>query len=511
VETTATYDPATQEFVLHSPTISSQKHWIGNAAEHGQMAVVFAKLFVNGNNEGLHGFVVRFRNPDGSLPAGVSVRDCGVKMGLNGVDNGRLMFDHVRIPRENLLNKFGDVTADGRYVSSVSSIHKRFLLTIGELVGGRVGVAGTALTQTLTCLSIAIRYAEQRRQFGPANKPEIPILDYTTHQYILFPLLARTIAYKTAHLYVKDRYADRTPADSEAVTVLAGGIKALATWHAVEAMQKCRELCGGNGFGAMNRIGVFATSHNVAVTYEGENSVLLSQVGKSLLTEFQRNYEKNGGLFGLLTQRFTTAVLDKNPVYKRLVSIDHMLDLGMHMRAFQYRQQKLIVELGRKVRKERKNHRGDAFSAWNACLLDVQDAATAYMDAVVLDRVILSAGGDAPESIRDILSLLGALYALSKIQENMGFYMTHKYFAPAKAEAVRTAMLRICEALRPVAADIVNAIRDERLLFAPIAQKDYITQFAFDKHVEKRDRDPEVVKLIHDSLRSRGKRVEVVE
>lgn len=44
---------------------------------------------------------------------GVMIEDMGVKMGLNGIDNGRLMFDHVRIPRVNMLNKFNDVTADG--------------------------------------------------------------------------------------------------------------------------------------------------------------------------------------------------------------------------------------------------------------------------------------------------------------------------------------------------------------------------------------------------------------
>ena len=61
----------------------------------------------------MHCLVVPIRDDEGNDLPGVTTGDCQYKGGLPGVDNGRIMFDHVRVPRENLLNKYGDVTADG--------------------------------------------------------------------------------------------------------------------------------------------------------------------------------------------------------------------------------------------------------------------------------------------------------------------------------------------------------------------------------------------------------------
>jgi acyl-CoA oxidase len=99
IETTATYDPMTQEFVINTPNHEASKFWIGGTGQHGKVTVVFAQLTVAGKWEGPHVFVVRIRDDNlGPLP-GVRIRDCGPKMGLNGVDNGQLWFDHVRVPR----------------------------------------------------------------------------------------------------------------------------------------------------------------------------------------------------------------------------------------------------------------------------------------------------------------------------------------------------------------------------------------------------------------------------
>ena len=98
LRTTCTYDPATQTFDLHTPHQAARKDYIGNAAKDGRMAVVFAQLITQGRNHGVHAWLVPIRNEDGTPCPGVTIGDDGPKAGLNGVDNGRLTFDHVRVP-----------------------------------------------------------------------------------------------------------------------------------------------------------------------------------------------------------------------------------------------------------------------------------------------------------------------------------------------------------------------------------------------------------------------------
>lgn len=105
----AAYDPAAQEFILHTPHDQASKYWIGGAAQHGKVCTVFAQLTVNGKYEGVHVFVVRIRDDNSRPIAGVRIEDCGAKMGLNGVDNGRIWFDRYRVPRDALLDRYAQV------------------------------------------------------------------------------------------------------------------------------------------------------------------------------------------------------------------------------------------------------------------------------------------------------------------------------------------------------------------------------------------------------------------
>lgn len=141
VETIAEYDHSTQEFVLHTPTETAQKIFIGNFACHANHAVVFAQLFVDGVHQGVHVFLFRIRNADGSLCEGVRIKDCGIKSGLQGVDNGRLWLDRKRVPRDAILSRFGRIDAKGQYQSEIQHKGVRFTTMISALVAGRVTVA----------------------------------------------------------------------------------------------------------------------------------------------------------------------------------------------------------------------------------------------------------------------------------------------------------------------------------------------------------------------------------
>src|SRR3954464_1114022 len=191
--TTATYDPETEEFVVHTPDDDARKDYIGNAARDGRLAVVFAQLIAGGEPRGVHALLVPIRDEDGDPCEGVRLGGCGPKLGLNGVDNGRIWFDQVRVPRENLLDRYAQVAPDGTYTSPIENPTKRFFTMLGTLIQGRISVSGASISATKVALTIAIRRALNRRQFGPpGGQEEALLLDYRTHQRRLFPGLATT-------------------------------------------------------------------------------------------------------------------------------------------------------------------------------------------------------------------------------------------------------------------------------------------------------------------------------
>src|SRR5690606_15212000 len=230
---TATFDEETDEWVIHTPFAAAWKEYLGNAALHGRAATVFAQLIVKGVNYGVHCIYVPIRDANGELLPGVSSYDDGLKGGLNGIDNGRLSFDHVRVPRTNLLNKYGDVDENGVYTSPIDSPGRRFFTMLGTLVQGRVSLDGAASWGSALGLYIAITYATQRRQCDGADGQEVVLLGYGKHQRRLLPRLASTYAQIFAHDEFLQKFdgvfsgRTDTPRDREDLETLAAALKPL--------------------------------------------------------------------------------------------------------------------------------------------------------------------------------------------------------------------------------------------------------------------------------------------
>jgi acyl-CoA oxidase len=193
IGTTATYDDDAGEFVVETPTEADRKDYIGNAARDARLAAVFCQLIVGGESRGVHCLLVEIRDEDGEVADGVRIEDCGEKLGLNGVDNGRIYFDGVRVPRENLLDRYAQVDAEGTYFSPIENENRRFFTMLGTLIQGRISVGGAAISATKSALTIAVRHSLRRRQFGPpGSDAEVPLLAYRVHRRRLLPALART-------------------------------------------------------------------------------------------------------------------------------------------------------------------------------------------------------------------------------------------------------------------------------------------------------------------------------
>ncbi len=458
LKTTATYDPETDEIVVHSPGFEAGKEYIGNAL-HSRMASVFAQLIVNGKNHGVHAVLVPLRDDDHNLLPGIKVVDSGYKVGLNGVDNGRIWFDQVSVPRENLLNRFGNIDADGNYSSPIENPSKRFFTMLGTLVGGRVCVPRAGLSAAKTALTIAIKYALKRRQFAPReNEPETILLDYATHQRRLMPLLAKAYAIDFGLTYLTKRYTDRSEEDIREIETLAAGMKAYSTWFTTAAIQECREACGGKGYLAENRFADLKADSDIFTTFEGDNTVLMQLVAKGLLSEFKQEFHNEGyvAVIRFLSKQVTTSISELNPYITRKTDIEHLSDSDFHLSAFAYREQKLLYSLTQRMRALLKK-KMDSYDAFLRCQTHMMELANAYVERIVIEQFIKVVNDCEDQDVKKALKNLCDLYALSTIEQHKGWYLEQEYMQPIKTKAIRRLVNQLCQSVRNDSDALVDA------------------------------------------------------
>jgi acyl-CoA oxidase len=467
--TTATYDHKTKTFTIHTPSEIARKEYIGNAAVHGQMATVFAKLIVDGKDFGVSAFVVRIREEDGKTSKGVTIKDCGRKMGLNGVDNGVLYFDNVIIAKENMLDRFASVNDAGKFESPITSDNRRFFTMLGTLVGGRIGIPRSGLSASKTALTIAIQYGDQRKQFGPEGGSEVPILNYQTHQRRLMPLLANAYAFHFALQYLTDRFMKRTEADMQEIEALAAGLKALATWNATATIQECREACGGKGYLTENRMDDLKNDTEIYTTFEGDNTVLLQLVAKSKLTEFKQEFS-NINVFGMLNyvaSQAKTSLQEKNPFIVRNTDEEHLLDPEFQLNAFAYRERAIVTSAARRL-KGLIDSGMDSFDAFNECQHHLVQVGFAYIERVVLEQFIQQVSNTKDVSLKTILKQLCDLYALSQMEKNKGWFLENGYMEGVKTKAIRKMVDQLCASVRKNAVPLTQAFAIPQSCLAPI-------------------------------------------
>ena len=450
LETTATYDHNTKEIIINSPNYKSGKEYIGNAL-HSQMAAVFAQLIVDGESHGVHAVLVPIRDKDNNLLPGIKVEDCGHKMGLNGVDNGRLWFDNVKVPVENLLDKYGSITSDGEYASPIKNESKRFFTMLGALVVGRITVGMLGNNASKTALTIATKYAYKRRQFAPKDgMTESLIIDYPTHQKRLFPAIAKTYGYHFALRSLADKYTNATEEETREIETLAAGLKAKATWHATNTIQMSREACGGKGFLSENRMTQLKGDTDVFTTFEGDNTVLMQLVAKGLLTQFKQSFH-NDGYKAVLRYVLTKAKHDAyelNPVFGRNTDTEHLLDPKFHFHAFKYRKRKSLITLSERMRKYIKRG-GDPFQAFLKVQNHMMDLADAFVDEVTLNAFYSNIEKIKNPTNKKVMTSLLQLYALDTIDQNKGWYLETDYMVGSKTKAIRLSLIHISEPTRP--------------------------------------------------------------
>ncbi|XP_051151873.1 acyl-coenzyme A oxidase 3, peroxisomal-like [Andrographis paniculata] len=464
IETVTTYDSKTGEFVINTPCESAQKYWIGGSANHATHTVVFSQLEIDGKNEGVHAFITQIRDGDGNICPNVRVADCGHKIGLNGVDNGRIWFDNVRIPRENLLNSVADVSPDGKYLSAIKNPDQRFAAFMAPLTSGRITIAVSAVYSAKIGLAIAIRYSLTRRAFSIApNSPEVLLLDYPSHQRRLFSLLAKTYAMSFAANYLKLLYVRRTPQLIKTIHVVSSAFKAILTWHNMQTLQECREACGGQGLKTENRIGQLKAEFDVQSTFEGDNNVLMQQVSKALFGEYLAAKRTNKPFKELGLEHMNTRI----PTIPTQLSGSTARSAEFQNNIFCLRERDLLTRFAAQVAALQAQGETKE-SAFTKSYQLAEDLSRAFADRAIFQSFVEAENRVADASLKDVLSLVRSMYGLVIMDEDAAF-LRYGYLTTENAATVRKEVANLCSELRPHALALVSSLGIPDAFLSPIA------------------------------------------
>ncbi|XP_051483612.1 peroxisomal acyl-coenzyme A oxidase 2 isoform X2 [Apus apus] len=416
LETTAVFDSSTQEFILNTPKISAMKWWPGD-----------------------------------SITAG----DIGPKMNFEHTDNGYLMLQNVRVPRENMLNKFCEVRPDGTYLRRGSQQINYFTMTTVRISL----ISDEVVTPLMKACTIAIRYSVVRRQSKlQPGEQEAKILDYQTQQEKLLPQLATAYAFHFINDYLQElfnrAYRDIQRKNFDTLPELhasSSGFKALVTQHCTSGVEICLRACGGHGYSLLSGLPSLYTKILASCIYEGENTILLLQTARFLIKSFMA---ASSGQPVPPSVTYLAAVKPRKCPAKNKLDF---LSPDIYTEAYEHTAVRLISSTAAKlqdlIQSGVKKH-----DAWNQCTVQLAQAAKAHCHyitvknfAETVERLETKAG------IQKIMKHLCDLFALHGIFSNAGVFLHDGYLSGAQMDMVTASYLDLLPVIRKDAVPLVDA------------------------------------------------------
>ncbi|KAJ8961066.1 hypothetical protein NQ314_005996 [Rhamnusium bicolor] len=434
----------TKNFILNSSDFEAAKCWAGGLGQSATHAIVYAQLILKGISYGLHAFVVPIRDPKNLLPyTGLIVGDMGEKIGLNGIDNGFVVFNKYPIPRENLLNKFGEVTEDGEYVSPIKDPNKRHGAALGSLSAGRVNITCICEAMGIKALTIAIRYAAQHR-----------LLPYLAAAYVLreFNTYFIEVFYQFSIDTNIGSKKDVLPDLGMEIHAISSACKSVAGWIMKDAIQECREASSG--------IGDVRNDHDANLTYEGENHVLIQQTSNWLLKMWPLilNEEKistplksadflSDGLEILRKGKFTAFTFEEICAPENIISIYQWLTCYLLKRSYY------------KVETELKSGKSNFWAKNNSHVYHCKNLSIVFIQHFFLQRMLSKISEAEDPAIKNVLTNLFVLYGLWSLEKHIPT-LYHGEFAqgPTLPNLLQHSILKLCADLKNDAVSLIDAV-----------------------------------------------------
>ncbi|CAH2059211.1 unnamed protein product [Thlaspi arvense] len=458
LETTATFDHQTDQFIIHSPTQTSSKWWPGGLGKVSTHAVVYARLITNGKDYGVHGFIVQLRSLDDHSPLpGITVGDIGMKFGngaYNSMDNGFLVFDHFRIPRDQMLMRLSKVTREGKYVAS--DVPRQ--LVYGTMVFVRQSIVSSASNAMARAVCIATRYSAVRRQFGSQNGgTETQVIDYKTQQNRLFPLLASAYAFRFVGEWLKWLYTDVTQrleasdfATLPEAHACTAGLKSMTTSATADGIEECRKLCGGHGYLWCSGLPELFAVYVPACTYEGDNVVLQLQVARFLMKTVS---QLGSGKVPAGTTEYMGRAQHLLQCRSKVQKAEDWLNPGMVLEAFEARALRMAVSCAKNLSKFENQEQG-----FSELLADLVEAAIAHCQLIVVSKFIAKIEGDIKgEGVKNQLKNLCYIYALHLLHKHLGDFLSTDSITPEQASLASHQLRSLYSLVRPNAVALVDA------------------------------------------------------
>uniref|UniRef100_A0AC35TNP9 Acyl-coenzyme A oxidase n=1 Tax=Rhabditophanes sp. KR3021 TaxID=114890 RepID=A0AC35TNP9_9BILA len=455
LESTATFDEKTDEFVINSPTITSTKFWPGNLGKNANICIFAAQLYTKGKCFGTNNFIIQIRDFTTHEPLpGVEVGDIGPKLGYACTDNGFLRLSNIRIPRRHMLMRFSKVDKEGNFtkplhdkISYTTMLHVRSVL---------ISFFGNILGRALT---IAIRYSGIRRQGEIDNpKKEVQVLDYTTQKYRLFIPLSRAFAYIVLGRQCTKMYQnlllDLKNGNADAMTdmhEILCGVKAVCTYECCcLGVEQARLACGGHGYSDASGLPYIYTTHVPGLTYEGENTVMLLQCASGVMKSAALALAGERSKLSKITKYLAEPIQTKSTISTDCPTTQQYIDcleVNAKVQILKtYKQYASLLKSG--MNKKR---------AMNECGIDMTKCARRHTKQFVAKTFAETVADYQEGETKEVLSQILELYLANEVTESPSGMILSGFVNGAQLDIVKKRVKILLELIKPNAVSIVDS------------------------------------------------------